>query len=427
VSSGIEQTEWQFVERIRETFPTRFTPDNRFLLFQSKEHQHGDDAQECLLFWDLETKRVRGTIPADVQNLAFDAENRIFSFSRLTDKNDNTSIQIWKFDGREGLPAFASEYIVPSTLVAISPRLDRFASVERLGGAENGFSQVMLRDMTTGRPLSTSRSPTVIDGSLDLRFSSNAKKLILCIGDASGAAKQDGQNQIITWDIHDSNELGNPRILQADSVLSSNGRWCVVPCNDGITVSELGPSRPSDVLQVNVHTSGNTIKLKDLLRQDHDSIMFSPDNNTICVSEQVSSQTKLVAWNQCPDAVSSLLPGGQRHLTRLWRIEDGRQLAAFQDCQDVVFSSDGRLLAVLQNDNTIRIWDIPPSRPTVAAFVVSLTTTIFLVLVMFCGSRLRVFSRIREQSLVRGASEVGRSVIGSLPSVVGPTLKDEAS
>src|SRR5262249_54139193 len=54
------------------------------------------------------------------------------------------------------------------------------------------------------------------------------------------------------------------------------------------------------------------------------------------------------------------------HVARLWDVERPQELACFPDCQQALYSPDGKTLATAHRDGTIRLWDVPPRKPLLA-------------------------------------------------------------
>jgi WD40 repeat protein len=59
-------------------------------------------------------------------------------------------------------------------------------------------------------------------------------------------------------------------------------------------------------------------------------------------------------------------------VARLWDVERCRELACFDDCDQVLYSPDGKTFATGHRDHTIRLWDVPPRKPVLAILGVSL-------------------------------------------------------
>ena len=93
------------------------------------------------------------------------------------------------------------------------------------------------------------------------------------------------------------------------------------------------------------------------------SVVISPDSKTLLVAGLHHSISKVPVsswwrfWNITP-ATEESYP-----VARLWRLRDGKQLAAFRGCETGLFSSDSKTLAAMYDDGTIRIWDVPPRKP----------------------------------------------------------------
>jgi WD40 repeat protein len=75
-------------------------------------------------------------------------------------------------------------------------------------------------------------------------------------------------------------------------------------------------------------------------------------------------------------------------VARLWDVERCQELACFPDCQQALYSPDGKTLATAHTDGTIRLWDLPPRKPVLAILAASLVLWFALLPGIRLGKRL---------------------------------------
>lgn len=138
-----------------------------------------------------------------------------------------------------------------------------------------------------------------------------------------------------------------------DSVVSSNGRWLATNRLAGATLFDI------ETLQefCNLVNPGDT-------EPGSPSITFSPGCKLAIVGQVYppGRTSPLAGW--VPQRLDPFWssPIGEP-VVRLWEVESAQELLAFEECVKGAFSSDGKTLATLHFDNTIRLWNLPIRKP----------------------------------------------------------------
>ena len=107
---------------------------------------------------------------------------------------------------------------------------------------------------------------------------------------------------------------------------------------------------------------------------------FSPDGNTVVIMGlETTAYSNPVTSFLAMFFPSLKTPGGIK-IARLWHIDSCTELAVFEDCQDALFSPDGRTLATAHGDGTIKLWDMPRRPPRLA--IIGYSTALWAVLIL---------------------------------------------
>jgi WD40 repeat protein len=207
--------------------------------------------------------------------------------------------------------------------VAFSPD-EQYVAIEMTNHEkdENGWDEdsptAQLWNATTGSRIASLQIPG-IGVPIDV-FAFHAQGKLLVFSSQWGA--EDTQITVKIWDGRTGQEIANPPTASPPVRFSSDDRWMTFPNADGMALW-------SD------HEIGN-------LGDPGMVAAFSPDNRLLAGYAPSGNQIKL--WTL---ASAQKLEEANRVLTGKWYIHG-----------DVLFSPDGSLIAVDEQSNNIRVWDV---------------------------------------------------------------------
>src|SRR5262249_10097547 len=90
---------------------------------------------------------------------------------------------------------------------------------------------------------------------------------------------------------------------------------------------------------------------------------FAPDREMLGVTDLMCDliTARFVEWLGA--RLKSPSGSGAPFVVRLWGTEGQGELGGYERCLAAGFSRDGKLLATLYEDGTIRLWELPPRNP----------------------------------------------------------------
>ena len=130
--------------------------------------------------------------------------------------------------------------------------------------------------------------------------------------------------------------------------------------------------------------------------------MFSPDSKTVVITGLGRNRNSF-GRSQNAGPMTTWLSDlgiwkqpsyGYDGVARLWDVERCKELACFEDCDQVLYSPDGKTLATAHRDGTVRLWDVPPRKPMLAILGTSLVLWFALLLSIQLGQQF--FRRLRR-------------------------------
>jgi WD40 repeat protein len=116
---------------------------------------------------------------------------------------------------------------------------------------------------------------------------------------------------------------------------------------------------------------------------------FAPDGKTVVRPNLFISHNSdpiTAVYSRCTTGGTGGV--GDKVVARLWDLETGALLATFGDCRHAVYSPDGKTLATDDYYGNIRLWDVPPRKPTRAILGLSTALWAVLLLALNFGGRL---------------------------------------
>ena len=313
---GDELTIWDFATgrktaTVGDSYVSLFSDDYRWLAHYDNGTYFRTRGEKHLRLWDMVNGREvynlsSPYLPTYAESWALRPDGRFFAMG----KTDGTVLLVNVESRKElllGAPATAPDQPPPE--VAFSPD-GKHLAVQRL-------KTVRLYQTETGREQQTLRGPA----HQHIRFSPDGRQLA-SFGDASPA--------VIVWDVDSGALQFTLRTSGADGVKN-----LIFTRHAGLLVTHTAPAT-FDVWDVRTGKLLHTLKGEDKYVR---TFGVSPDN------------TKLVVIDEAPSVY-------------LWDLTTGALMHRFKTAAraDASFLGDGRLLWSLNEDYTIRLWDVGADR-----------------------------------------------------------------
>jgi WD40 repeat protein len=328
----------------------RFSPDGRFLIVSSFKEGKGP----FLLFWEVGARKLRLRPRARLSDLTIADNGQQMSIHRLVEDQPHIKVECWLLDADFPNRGPYQVHDVIAHDVAISPKFDVFASAR--GNADpNKGDDIQLWDMETGREIANAVSPFL---HYYVRFSPNGRYLShQCF---RGSRGQPGPGPL--WDTKAGlKEVHNFADLMH---ISADDRWLLAKPEPMGERVELFDTRT-------FQAQGEISTPPGSFRWGEDRCDFAPDSKTLLV--------KGMTWhdngNAFTDFVGNYIPAFKprdEKVVWLFDVETAKEIGAFVDCFQALYSPDGKTLATSHGDGTIKVWDIPPRKPVFQIVGVSL-------------------------------------------------------
>jgi hypothetical protein len=344
-----------------------FTPDGRFLIFWRTIGVR-PDTSERVDFWEIETKRVWGTIEGE-PHLHFSPDGHSVA---VIDEGDHFSAEkstLWKLGDREGDVSLLRQINLHARRAALSPEGTTLASV-RSSDADDTHDQVTLWDTATGAEQCSTPYEAGQGWIYHLSFRDNGRMLV-------AKWRDEGRNyRTILWDLGAG--LDSPVTIPGDVEVSPDGKWWARSDGRGVTFG-----RTTELQQGPALSTGDGFRLK-----------FSPDSTTLTQFMTDANEEGWDAPDWLPFNPFPRRTGG--YVLRLCRVSDGRMLLEVKDPGDgSQFSADGKTFVTTEQGRTTRLWDVPPRKPSATIAIASVGAWLtILVVIHLCR---RYISRRREQ------------------------------
>jgi WD40 repeat protein len=379
VSRGNEVARFSELElEAKLPLETRFSPDDRFLILQEPFKEIDD--HRFLVFWNLKSKTVQARLRGTLSDLKI-AKDGSFIVNACRIGPEHVTVEQWRLDA--AFPEFGPllERDVMASEVAISPRLDAFASRSTNAGPDG--DAVQLWDLVTGEETAKAVYRDPDPANSQIQFSPTGTFLTVENSNRFGWIRPKPVSPPL-WSTVRSLE---PTGANLDPLhISPDDRWILalsktrgVELYDTSTFSRLATvSVPGDGYSRTIIGLTESPTLADLYN-------FTPDSKFVLVTGLAGRRTRHVVT----DFVDRNLPGYLKPthgaVTRLWDVQSGQQIVAFYGTLQGLYSSAAKILVTAHEDGTTKIWDMPPRKPVAALFGLSVVS--WLVLMLGIGHR----------------------------------------
>jgi WD40 repeat protein len=383
-ATGKERADLPLQKGMDHHLGARFSPDGRFIIYErcDSPHPYGPGS---ILFWEIETQRVRATIDARYGSMTIAADGKSLNVVRCFPRQEVYTIERWRFvDDPQVVVPLQTVTIPGHIFPRFSPDLDRCVIINDLPGPLEG-AELTLWDTTTGKELARVILPGDNIRHECLQFLQDES---LLVGLRCGGRNRDYEYRYTIWE----GKIKRQEIATCKHkpLVSADGHLLLVWIPNGALVL--------DAVSGDVHGELRNPRdeeyagLRDYFGMgpwgpDTEGV-FGPDGKTVVITGLGRNRKEhpiipLLSKLGVVDRFDNYL-----HVARLWDVERRQELACFKDCQQALYSPDGKTLATAHRDGTIRLWDVPPRKPLLAIFALSLVLWFALLLGVRLGKRL---------------------------------------
>jgi WD40 repeat protein len=348
-----------------------FTPDGKSLAIEYYNDHKLDCEDHHIKLWHIASQQERGRLTGDFWiGMIFSPDGRRV----CTHSPKDGRILLWQISD-DGSATLIQEHGPKGG--AVSPDLNIVAT-------RNERAHIELWNLSTFQLRHTIHLVEPVDRwPHSVGFTPNGKMLV---GDQKVL---NGPAWTTVWDV-----ASTPRRkgLFADAFVSSDAEWIAIRTEEGARFINLAKA---DDLYVNEFSPVGYGFLH--------SVVFSPDNKTAAIA-RLYRETKanfLEKW--LPDKwnpfYTASLTGGRPYVS-LRDVETNRELYAFEECDQAVFSPNGKVLATLHTSpksgwtlhDAIQLWDLPSGNTQ--REVLNLAISVWLSsLVLICLLRMAAWYR----------------------------------
>jgi WD40 repeat protein len=337
-----------------------FSPDDRFLVLQEQIEQN----RPFIIVWDLKANHVRARLEGSVSKLIFNRDGSQIALSRWTGVNQ-IQIECWRLDG--DFPASGPHRVhnIPAGDAVFAPTLDQFATCRN--EADVMCATIQLWDMTTGKETGRAVHSSVasIFRACFFRFSSGGRFLTSIAGgplwDASAGLTEVGAGL-------------NPLHISADD------RWLLSFGENGdADLYDADKLRRIGRVSVPTDTIWGPLSSPSMFPPYEAHYHFTPDSKFVLVTDMFDFGTSNAVTGFLQRHLPLLFPA-MTPIARLWDVQSGRLVETFRGAKQAQYSSAGQFVVTSDNDETVKIWNIPPDKPL--AMILAVTVTIWLLIVL---------------------------------------------
>jgi WD40 repeat protein len=349
-------------------YESRFSPDGRFVLMSSPE------GGEQIIFWEVATQTEQARIDGWLKMLQFATDGKRFTVWRFDGDGRHCVVQRWETPESEA-PRMVLERRVVADNVAVSPDLETIVTARR---RPNEVAELSPASGQRFLPSSTIlRTIPVLSAGCIIQFwdmSTGAEKLppiYFHVADfvnslefsRSGRFLLAGGDDLSVWVVWDTSAgFGTVGHFSARPEVSPRKCWVLVntPSGPEVWAADGGGEhfdlhRASDRVVFIQRDKGGPISSS--------CAQFSPDDRWVVASGLYADQPV----NPIPAMVKGQWDGSIRResdsVCRLWDVENRKEVATFRGSLAEVLSPDGRTLLIIDHEDRLRLYDVPPPRP----------------------------------------------------------------
>ena len=156
-----------------------------------------------------------------------------------------------------------------------------------------------------------------------------------------------------------AHEGAPPKIMDPNNFrwITADEKWMMTPSPRGPAIWNV------ETMEEVVNLPGHLVTQGAEPYFTNGDIEFSPAGNLIAVGgiEQTRNEFNLQDW--IPAKLNPFPRKSHSNSLSIWDVKNHREVHACQNGQTRRFSPDGSMLAVFQQDQTVKLWRIPPDRP----------------------------------------------------------------
>jgi WD40 repeat protein len=374
----------------------RFTPDGRYLLTEGLY-----DGPAPIIFWTIDTFQEAARIGDALAPIQFGPDGKQFvTFHRVPDSN-TIKVRLWEIqDGPAPLRLLLEREIFAKQF-AVSPNLEIVALANPVLDTPD-TSLIQLLHIATGKVVSQVTAPPDAENQIQFLVFSPTGRFLVASYDNSFRPRfrQDyylrdsrRKGRYIVWDVHtDLNVVP----VASEAHISPDDRWILSWNGTRADLWDVDQRRSHINLRRSVDQPQPLLPFgiyNDEPGPFADCI-FSPDGRFVIVTGFHVTTT--------PDFIQTILSGQWGNfntpqtypVATLWDVDRGKEITSFPECERAYFSPDGRTLATVQSDNTIRLYAMPP--PSRAGLILLLTTITWTLTLLLCWAIKRLVRRWRR-------------------------------
>jgi WD40 repeat protein len=383
----------------------KFSPDGRFIIYERCDpvHVYGPISFQ---YWEIETQQIRASIGGRYGSMEIAADGKTMNYAYWEGAGKGYTIERWRFvDDPQVVVPTQTVTISGSIYPHFSPNLDRCITFNHLPGPLEG-DELTLWDTTTGKELAS----VILTGDHIyheyLQFLQDGS---LLIGARCGGRDQGYEYRYTSWD--GSANLKEIATCRHKPLVSEDGRWLLVWIASGALVLDTVSGKVHGELRNPRDEEYRGIRMVCGMGPwgpDTEGVL-GPDGKTVVITglgrnRTAHPLTPLLYKLGLADRFDDYTGKNYVRVARLWDVEQRKEMACFPDCQQALYSPDGKTLATAHEDGAIRLWDLPPRKPILSIVAASLVLWFALLLGIRLGKRL---VRRSQRSLWTGSKQAG--------------------